>query len=61
MFIARESPNIHKPHRGDMLAGCKHVNMPRLRRFNCQRRIDSINISSLTGFIMLWLRMTNQN
>ncbi len=27
MFIVRESPNIHKPHRGVMLAGRKIVNI----------------------------------
>ena len=61
MFIVRESPNIHKPHRGEMLPDYKLVNMSRLRRFNYQRHIGSINISSLTGFIMLGLRITNKN
>lgn len=60
MFIAYEPPLIHKPHRGEMLANRKLVNMSRLRRFNCRRRISSINISSLTGFIMLCHCIANQ-
>lgn len=34
MFIVRESPHIHKPHRGDMAVDYVLVNMSRLRRLN---------------------------